>query len=499
MRAAERSRRYIAVMRGRSITVALFSALSFPSIVGAVCPVPAISFASPASDGYVCASSALTASVPDAGAGATYQWEVSDPSHIGISGQGTRQISLSTQDDVYNTGSPQYFVRVTQTDACGSVTTEWKPFVVVRTSNVYGPVVLSPSTISTGVGPVGCSTGTYQGTFSQNIATPPQWYPSETTWTWSAQNATITAGQGTRTVTFRPSSPGTVSYSWLRQDRCSYLGAYQPHSGSFLAVEAVDSATIEAPSVVAPNSTNNAAYMANWQSLLLVGPRMSSFAWSISGDGYMSGGPDQMPAVFGANASGSITISATIRDYCGHTLQPAKTIVIGNANPAITVSPGQVCRNATATAIVTPVSGATYQWTVAGGTLRDGQGTSTIHFRAEAPDAVTLSATVNGFAADKIVRVLPPPDATISAPPQVMPQQTTVASVPDAGDGARYAWTVTNGAITSASDQRTVAFVSGDSGVTELAVSVTSGGGCTASGTAAINVVPRARRRSARH
>jgi hypothetical protein len=65
------------------------------------------------------------------------------------------------------------------------------------------------------------------------------------------------------------------------------------------------------------------------------------------------------------------------------------------------------------------------------------------------------------------------PSAVISAPSSVCPQaQNLAASVPDAGAGATYAWTITNGAITSGQGTRAITFSSGGSGNVTLAAAV---------------------------
>jgi hypothetical protein len=66
-------------------------------------------------------------------------------------------------------------------------------------------------------------------------------------------------------------------------------------------------------------------------------------------------------------------------------------------------------------------------------------------------------------------------DCTITAPEMVCPGSAgNVAST--ARSGATYAWSITNGMITSPSDRQSITFTAGTSGTTRLAVNVTKGG-----------------------
>src|SRR5262249_35812620 len=73
------------------------------------------------------------------------------------------------------------------------------------------------------------------------------------------------------------------------------------------------------------------------------------------------------------------------------------------------------------------------------------------------------------------------PDATITAPAQVCSGSSgNAASVPDAGAGATYAWTIGNGTITGGNGTRSIAFTAGNSGSVTLGVTVVKGAGCSA-------------------
>jgi hypothetical protein len=80
---------------------------------------------------------------------------------------------------------------------------------------------------------------------------------------------------------------------------------------------------------------------------------------------------------------------------------------------------------------------------------------------------------------------------SVNALAQVCPYAVgQVASVPDAGPGATYAWTLINGAITSGAGTRAVHFKVGPSGQAVLSVVVTHADACSVSGARTITVAP---------
>jgi len=63
------------------------------------------------------------------------------------------------------------------------------------------------------------------------------------------------------------------------------------------------------------------------------------------------------------------------------------------------------------------------------------------------------------------------------------------ATVPDAGPGAAYLWSIANGSITSSATLRTVAFVAGATGSVTLSVNVSAASGCPAVSSLQISIV----------
>jgi uncharacterized repeat protein (TIGR01451 family) len=99
--------------------------------------------------------------------------------------------------------------------------------------------------------------------------------------------------------------------------------------------------------------------------------------------------------------------------------------------------------------------------------------------RFRASFANTCGSAVSS-ASTLLVNVLP--IATITADPMVCANSTgNIASVPSAGTGASYRWTLSGGTITSGAGTSTITYTAASSGTISLSVSVTNAFGCSAS------------------
>jgi hypothetical protein len=457
-------------------------------------PSATITFAGSASDGYVCGGQSLTAEVPDAGPGATYEWSLAgdSPEASITSGQGTRTVTVLSKNMPflgYNNWSS--VLRVTVTNACATTSGE-NTFNAIPLPDFFS-VSLNPPPTPIGIGPVGCARAIYSASlvFRGMFIKPP-----ERTYQWQVENGTIVANHGT-SIDFQAGAPGTVRWSVVQQDRCSSLGLYPTASGSFLAAEGVvPSPVITAPPSVRPNSTNNAANLSNWQELFLVGPRIYTLDWTVT-NGTLQG-QSSLPAVFTAGSSGNVTVTAKLVDYCGHTYTPSATIPIGE--PAIMLAASDhLCSNEAGVASVTnPVAGATYHWSATGGVVASGQGTPSISFMPMGGSPVIVGVTLNEASAVKSIDVLPVPGTTIATQSAVAPRATRTASIPDAGPGATYSWSISNGSIVGPSNQPEITYVAGDHGSVTLNVSVTSASGCASASETTITIAGD-KRRAVRH
>ncbi len=182
-------------------------------------------------------------------------------------------------------------------------------------------------------------------------------------------------------------------------------------------------------------------------------------------------------SMWDANGSGEATGTAII------------TVIAG---PAAS-NTGPYCTGATINLSATTLTGVTYAWTGPNGFTSTLQNPIIPNATTAEAGIYSVTATGNGCTGatgTTTVAVNPPLSAPITAPADICPGSTeNVASVPDAGTGATYNWTVTNGSITSGAGTRAIQFSAGASGSVDLGVTVSDSLGCTGSGSSTIPIV----------
>ncbi len=142
---------------------------------------------------------------------------------------------------------------------------------------------------------------------------------------------------------------------------------------------------------------------------------------------------------------------------------------------------------------------ATFNWSITGGTITAGQGTTNITWSVTS-NAVTLcvAATNSGGCVSlecTNLTVNSLPSAGITAPSAVCASSTgNAASVPNAGAGASYAWSITNGTIAAGQGTTNITWTAGGLGTATISVTVTTGAGCSAGGSTnvTVNALPTA-------
>lgn len=172
------------------------------------------------------------------------------------------------------------------------------------------------------------------------------------------------------------------------------------------------------------------------------------------------------------------------------------------------VAPDGVCANASGLHASIPDSGAgaTYAWTITGGTITGGLGTRAVTFTA-GPNggAIALGVTVSiasgcSITGGKaIVSTLAPQTPAISGPASARTEEAGLAARVPTHVGSTYAWTIENGAITSGNGTDAIVFTAGLPGTTTLRVVETNPQRCSSvagvltipvSGLTATSVVP---------
>ncbi len=193
------------------------------------------------------------------------------------------------------------------------------------------------------------------------------------------------------------------------------------------------------------------------------------------------------------NASGSATsndASLTVNVAPSITGQPSNQTVCSGGSASFTV-----------TATGTPAP--TYQWREGTTNLTNGgniSGTTTATLTINPAGTGDAASNYNCVATNSCgsatsnnasLTVNPLPDCTITpAPPQVCANSPdNTASVPNAGVGATYAWTITNGTITAGAGTNQITYTAGATGPVHLTVTVTTAAGCMCNNATDVPVV----------
>ena len=180
------------------------------------------------------------------------------------------------------------------------------------------------------------------------------------------------------------------------------------------------------------------------------------------------------------NAAGSYSVDVTSG---GCTASSTPVSVTVNPLPSVTITgPTATCAS-TAVVLDAGPGFASYLWT---------NGATTQQITVSPASTATYGVTVtngSGCAASDThtVTVTPAPTTVITAPSSVCESSGGhTASVPSQ-PGATYAWSITNGTITSAANTSSITFAAGPTGPLTLNVAVTSGS-CVVSGTKSVAV-----------
>ena len=170
-------------------------------------------------------------------------------------------------------------------------------------------------------------------------------------------------------------------------------------------------------------------------------------------------------------------------------------------HPRVTLSPAALCGPGNLHATITnPSDFSSLKWTTVGGTIVSGQGTPSVEISPNSGETrvwLGLGAveTSSGCDASEFVAEVPIGSAvapSVSTVTSACAQVVQSASVADAGSGATYAWTISNGAITGGAGTRTIQYLPNGNGDVTLSAMVTNGS-CGGTGNAVVPVhVPAA-------
>ncbi|HMC69504.1 MAG TPA: hypothetical protein VKJ07_10140, partial [Mycobacteriales bacterium] len=194
------------------------------------------------------------------------------------------------------------------------------------------------------------------------------------------------------------------------------------------------------------------------------------------------------------DSPGTQTITATDTSTASITGSASTTVICppGPAPSANATNSGPACAGTPINLFATG-NGSVFSWTGPGGFTSSQQNPTGITVAGTYTVTVTIPGPCGGSAqASTTVVFNPIPSATITTPAAVCATSAgNSASVPNAGAGATYAWSIANGTITGSDGTPSISYTSGSAGAVHLAVTVTSNAGCTASSSADVAITPR--------
>ena len=354
-------------------------------------PVPAISASGPTT---FCQGGQVTLTAP---AGYSYTWRV-----------GT--YVFDTTQSITTGLAGNYTVTVTNAGGCSTTS---QPFAV-NINPLPDATITAPTSI--------CAS-----TNGENARVPSL---SGGSYAWTISGGTITNGAGTYLIAFRPSGSGAVT-----------LGVTVTDANGCTASSSriVDVRSVPKPAV----TPAGAATFCN-SGVLTAPAGYSAYSWKLDG-GQISGASAQ---TYMATQSGTYSVIVWDNTSCSVESDPVSVTVSTTPSASISTT-STVCPGSTYGAVTSPSTGSTYQWSVANGTIADGQGTNIIHYTSGTSGNVTLTLTVtNSQGCSDTQSVTVPIDvvqATItpSGPLTICPAGSVTLT---ASAGTGYTWS--NGANT---------------------------------------------------
>ena len=306
-----------------------------------------------------------------------------------------------------------------------------------------------------------------------------------TNYSWAVSSGgSITAGGGTGdnsvTVNWTSATPQTIGVNYVDGNGCS---AASPTVYN-VTVNALPIPTLTGPTPVCVSTTGN---------VYVTDPEMTNYIWTVSSGGTITAGGSTSSRTVTVtwNSATPQTVSVNYTDNNGCTAAVATTLnVTVNPRPTPTITgPSSACLNSTNNNYVTETGMTGYSWTVTGGTITSGVGTSSIEVTWTTFGSQTVSVNydnLDGCAAlsatvyNVTVNSLPTP--TITGPSSVC--VTSTGNVYSTQSGySDYIWLVSSGGTITAgggTGDNTVTVTWNTQGTQTVSVNYTNGNGCTA-------------------
>jgi hypothetical protein len=299
---------------------------------------------------------------------------------------------------------------------------------------------------------------------------------------WTISGGTITGGRATNSIIYTAGPSGTVVLGCTVTNRagCSSNAS---------------SVTVTISSEVTTTAGNGGPYCAGVTILLTAaGDTGDTYTWT-GPNGFTSSA--QNPTIASATPANAGVYTVTRTTDCGTSVPATTTVVVNPVPSSVITASSPVCGGSTGNEASVPAAGAgaAYGWTIAGGSITGGGTGNSITYTANASGTVVLGCTVanssgcSSSAGSATVTINPVPDSAITAAISTyMGSTNNQASVPGAGAGATYAWTISGGSFSAGQNTATITYTAGTVGTLVLGCTVTANTGCSATGSADVAV-----------
>jgi hypothetical protein len=216
-----------------------------------------------------------------------------------------------------------------------------------------------------------------------------------------------------------------------------------------------------------------------------------------NGGGTQSGAGPFIFTVSPASTTTYSVSSATDVYGCPAAVSGSATITISPVSAAITPNPSTLCAGATGNQASGPAAMTRYAWTISNGSITSATNLQSITYTAGAAGTVTLGLTVTnsqGCTATSSlgVTINPSPIPIITPAPAAVNANSPGNQATATSGFTSYAWTISNGTITSATNGPAITYLAGPFGNVTLNLAVINSAGCTGSASANVPIIPGA-------
>lgn len=231
---------------------------------------------------------------------------------------------------------------------------------------------------------------------------------SSATYAWSISGGTIQGPATGTSVSFSAGQVGTLTLT------CQATSSAQ--SLSCTAQVQVQGTLPAVPQITAPTSATAGA--TNLVASVTQPQGSTSYSWTIV-DGTITAGTNSTSVTFSAGSIGTLTLTCAATNSVGSSTSQAHVQVVASApaTPVITAASQVDAQSTNNVASVPAQANCTYAWTITGGTISSGQGTTALTFTAGGAGTLLLGCTVTNSSsisasAQKSIAVLAVPAQT---------------------------------------------------------------------------------------